>query len=235
MRFSPRRQLVVVIISWALLALGFLLVRNGNTQSLPNKTSQESDSVVNAVRKGGLREAARIKRHYVATERTAGWLMYDLDALANSSASIIIGTPVSASSKLAASGDRVITEYNVRIDRVFKGKVKPNELITVIAPGGKVTFDDGTSAEIRTPDFGPIEQHQRYVFFLSTSDDSPETFGSTGGGQGVFELSSSDSRVKPLGGKRDVVQKYKNQKFDAFILEVERAVREHPTTSSCCN
>lgn len=234
MRFSPRRQLVVAIISWALLGLGFVVVRNGNTQTLPNKTSQQSDSVT-AVRNGGLREAARIKRHYVASERTAGWMMFDLEGLANSSANIIIGTPMSASSKLAASGDRIFTEYNIRIDQVFKGTLKRDELITVIAPGGKVTFDDGTSAEIRTPDLGRIKEHQRYLFFLATSEDSPEAFGLTGGGQGVFELSSSDSRVKPLGGKMDVVQKHKNQKVDAFILEVERAVRQHPTTSSCCN
>ena len=235
MRSSPRKQLLVAIISWVLFALGFLVVRNGNTEPLLNKTSQDPDPVKTAVRNGGVREGARIKGHYVATERINGWLMHDLESLANSSVAIIIGTPSSASSRLTASGEWIITEYKVRIDQVFKGNLKGNELINIIAPGGKVTFENGTSAEIRISDLGPIKERRRYIFFLRTSEDSLEAFGLTGGGQGVFELSSSDSRVKPLGGEKDVVQKHKNEKVDDFIAEVERAARKYPSTSPCCN
>ena len=234
MRSSPRKQLLVAVISWGLLALGFLAVRSGNTQSLQNKKAQEPDPVIAAVRKGGVREGARIKRHYVATERINGWLMHDLESLADSSAAVIIGTPSSASSRLTASGEGIITEYKVKIDQVFKGILKREELINVITPGGKVTFEDGTSAEIRISDLGPIKERRRYVFFLRTSEDSLEAFGLTGGGQGVFELSSLDSRVKPLGGKMDVVQKHKNQTVDDFIREVETAATKYPT-SPCCN
>jgi hypothetical protein len=235
MRSSPRKHFLVAVIAWAALALGFLVVKDANTQSLPNKTSQEPDPVVTAVRKGGLREAARLKRHYVAIERTTGWGKYDLEALASDSAVIIIGTPLSTSSNLAGSGDRIITEYKIRIDQVFKGELKENGFINVIVPGGKVTFEDGTSAEIRTPDLGPIQEHQRYVFFVRASENSSGGFGLTGGGQGVFELSSSDSRVKPRGGETDIVQKHKNQKVDDFIDEVERAARKYSTTLPCCN
>lgn len=230
MRSSPRKQLLVAIIFWSLLALGFQVARNGNTQSLQTKTSQEPDSVIAAIRKGGLREGARIKGHYVATDLVNGWLMYDLESLANSSVAIIIGTPSSASSRLTASGDGIITEYKISVDQVFKGNLTGKEL-SLITPGGKVTFEDGTSAEIRTTDLGPIKEHRRYIFFLRASDDTPEAFGLTGGGQGLFELSSSDSQVKPLGGKKDVVQKHKNQSMDNFIEEVARAARKNPTTS----
>jgi hypothetical protein len=235
MRSSPRKQLLVAVISWGLLALGFLIVRSGNTQSLPNKTSQEPDPVITAIRKGGLREGARIKGHYVATERINGWLMYDLESLANNSVAVIIGTPSSASSRLTASGEGIVTEYKVRIDQVFKGTLKRDELINVITPGGKVTFENGTSAEIRISDLGPIKEQRRYVFFLRTSNDSLEAFDLTGGGQGLFELSSSDSRVKPLGGEKDFVQKHKNQSVDDFIGEVERAATKYPATLPCCN
>ena len=46
------------------------------------------------------------------------------------------------------------------------------------------TFEDGTLAEVRTPDLGPIVEHKRYVFFLRTSAEKIDAFDLVGGGQG---------------------------------------------------
>lgn len=235
MRSLPRNLLLVAVIGATLLAFAFLLARNANTQSTSNKKSQEPDPVVMAIRRGGLREAARLTGTYVGSERTTGWAKYEIESLTSSSAAIVIGTPLSSASSLAASGERINTDYNVRIERVLKGKLEKGQTISVVAPGGKVTFEDGTSAEVRTPDLGPIVENKRYVFFLRTSEEKIDAFGLTGGGQGLFELSSSDSTVKPLGDKSDSVQRHKDQKLADFVSEIERAVKTHPDTSYCCN
>ena len=77
-----------------------------------------------AVRRGGLREAARIKRVHVGYESTTGWAKYDIESLAYSSAAIIIGKPLSSSSSLAASGETIITEHKVRVERVLFGDLR---------------------------------------------------------------------------------------------------------------
>ncbi len=235
MQSLPRKQLLFCAIAWGLLGSGFMIVKNANTQSLSNQKSQEPDPVVVAVRRSGLREAARLKRHYKSTERTTGWMKYDLESLTSASSVIIIGTPLVSSSNLAGSGDRIITEFKIRIDRALKGRFKENQLVTAVVPGGKVTFEDGTSAEITTPDLGPIKEHQKYVLFMRQSHEDSEILTLTGGGQGLFELASSDLYVKPRGDKKDLVQRHKNQSVSDFIEEIETAVRKYPEAFPCCN
>ena len=235
MRSLPRNLLLVAVIGVVSLTFVFLLAKNANTQSTSNKKYQEPDPIVMAIRRGGLREAARLKGNYIGSERTTGWAKYTIESLTSSSAAIVIGIPLSSSSSLAASGERINTDYNVKIQRVLKGKLEKGETISVVAPGGKVTFEDGTSAEIRTPDLGPIVENKRYVFFLRTSEEKLDAFDLIGGGQGVFELSSSDSTVKALGSKTDIVQQYNYKQIADFIGEVENAVRKYPDPLPCCN
>jgi len=225
----------VAVIATILLGFVLVLTKIAHTQSQATKKSQEPDPVVTAVRNGGLREAAKLKRVYVSSERTSGWAKYDLENLTSTSIAIIIGTPLRSSSRLSASGDRVITEHEIRVERVLKGNLKTAEPVSLVVPGGKVTFEDGSSAEIRTPDLGPIAEQKRYLFFLRNSDDKPDAFTLTGGGQGAFELSAPEANVRPLGNKTDIVQKHKNQKVSAFVEEIEKTAKEHPETSPCCN
>lgn len=234
MRSWPRKHFLIAVIASVLVGSVLLLTKVAYTQSQAKK-SQEPDAVVTAVRTGGLREAAKLKRVYVSTERTSGWAKYDLEGLTSASSAIVIGTPLSMSSRLSASGDRVITEHEVKIERVLKGDLKASAPISLVVPGGKVTFEDGSSAEIQTPDLGQIAKEKRYVFFLRSSDDQPDAFSLIGGGQGAFELPAPDANVKPLGNKTDLMQKHGNQKVSDFVEEIEKAAREHPETSPCCN
>ena len=224
----PQKPSLALFIALMLVSLAFAVVRSAKTQSVERHQSQESDPLVAAVRKGGLREAARIKGHYVSTERTTGWMKYDLESLTQNSPDVIIGTPIVSSSNLVGSGDRIVTEYSIRIDQTLKGKLNEKRLVTLEVPRGKVTFDDGTSAEIKTPDLGPIEEHHSYLMFLRPRGSGSEVFGLTGSGQGLFELSASDSMVKPRGDSADTVQKYKDQRISDFIEEVKIAVKRYP-------
>src|SRR5215208_6613997 len=235
MQSLQKYRLLVIGTGLAVLVFTFVFVTNVNTRSVFKQNSQGPDPVVEAVRRGGLREAAKIKGHYVSTERTTGWEKYDLEALTQTSSEIIVGTPHLSSSSLTSSGDSIASEYQVRIDQTLKGKLKENRLISIEVPGGKVTFDDGTSAEIKTPDLGPIVENESYVWFLKPKDRGAEVFQLIGGGQGLFELSDSESGVKPRGDKVDVVQKHKGQPVVAFLEDIRVFVKKHPHTVPCCN
>ena len=228
MQSLPRKLLFVGTTLVVLIVAGFIVVKSAKTKSF-SQEPQEQDSLVAAVRRGGLREAARIKGQYVGTQRASGWIKYDLESLTEKSSVIVVGTPITSSSSLVSSGDRIVTEYKMRIDQTLKGKLNQGPL-SVIVPGGKVTFEDGTSAEIDTPDLGPIEEDKKYVLFLTSSEEAPDSFGLTGGGQGLFELSSSHSVVNPLGDEVDVVQRHKNQQVGSFLEEIKSAVKKNPGT-----
>lgn len=235
MQLVPRKQLLGLIIVFSLTGLAFDFGKGAATQSLSAQKPEGPDQLVSAVRKGGLREGARIKKRFVSSESTTGWAKYDLESLTSHSSVVIMGTPLDGSSSLTANGERIITEHEVKVRRIFKGQLQENDSIRLIVPGGRVVFEDGTSAEILTPDLGPIKKNQTYVFFLHPSKDGSDSLQLTGGGQGVFEMPSSAWGVKPLGDKKDLVQRHKDQSVNDFIEEIQRAVQKYPETLSCCN
>ena len=224
----PQRHVLLVIVVSLLFGSLLLAVKNGITQSKP----KEEESVAKAIRRGGLREAARIKDEYKGTVRTTGWMKFDLDGITSNSSNIVIGVPLNGSSAIAGSGgDRIETKYKVKVEKVLKGE--SSDLLNVVVPGGKITFEDGTSAEIVPADLGPILENHRYIFFLKPNSTNSDAFSLTGGGQGLFEL-TVDSKITPRGHKTDTVQKNKDQWAFEFINEIEAAVKKYPNTSSCC-
>jgi len=235
MQLISRKQLLGLMIVFTVTGMAFIFGKGAATQSLSAQKPEGRDEVVTAVRKGGLREGARIKKRFVSSESTTGWAKYDLESLASHSSVVIMGTPQDGSSSLTANGERIITEYKVKVSRIFKGQLQENGLIRLIVPGGKVVFEDGTSAEILTPDLGPITKNQNYILFLHPSADGTDIYQLTGGGQGLFEVSSSAWGVKPLGDKKDLVQRHKDQTVNDFIEEIQRAVQKYPDTTVCCN
>jgi len=198
------------------------------------KRENSSQELVEATRKGGLREAARIKKNFVSSEPSSGWAKYDLEALTQNSSLIVVGTPILSTSKLSDSGQQILTDHQVRIEQTLKGTIQPNHVITVTVIGGKITFEDGTTAEIRTPDLSPINTGKIYILFLRNRQNaSADTCGLTGGGQGLFEI-ASDSTIEPRGDKVDTVQKYKHAGAASFVEKIKASVRKHSETSHCC-
>lgn len=212
--------------------VAFTMVKVVKSQETNTKSTA---STVEAIRRGGLREAARIKGHYVGSGNVCSWLKYDLESLTKNSASIIIGTPISSTSQLTADGQSITTKYQVKVKESMKGTLLPDEMVQVSLPGGKVVFEDGNSAEIKTPDLEQMEESKTYILFLSQDKSAAGSFNLTGGGQGLFELLSDKLMVKPHGHFSDVVQKYKNKDIEEFLEEIRAAVRKHPEVSSCCN
>ena len=233
MQLISRKPLLMLVIVFTVSGLALIFGKHATTQSIQKR--QGPDPVVDAVRKGGLREGARIKKRFVSSESTTGWAKYDLESLTSHSSVVIMGTPLDGSPSLTANGERIITEYKVKVSRIFKGQLQENGLIRLIVPGGKVVFEDGSSAEILTPDLGPIAKNQTYILFLHPPADGTDIYQLTGGGQGLFEVPSSAWGVKPLGDKKDLVQRHKEQSVNDFLEEIQRAVKKYPETSGCCN
>ena len=193
----------------------------GNQQTTRTEKKDASKELIEATRNGGLKEAARIKKNFVSSERISGWAKYDLEGLTHKSSLIVIGTPILSTSKLSDSGQQILTEHQVRVEQTVKGTLPPNHVITVTVIGGKIAFEDGTTAEIRTPDLGPISTGKTYIFFLNERQNaSADNFGLTGGGQGLFEI-TSDSTIEPRGEKADTVQKYKHAAATSFVEEIK--------------
>jgi hypothetical protein len=197
-------------------------------------SQQEDVSLVDALRRGGLREAARLKGHYVGHVNTSQWLKYDLETLTRNSSGVIVGTPLDSSSQLTPSGNLITTTYRMKVRQAMKGSLPPDGVVSVVLPGGKVVFEDGASAELTTPDMEQMESGKTYVLFVSPQKDAPGVFALTGGGQGLFELPKDKSGVKPHGHKSDVVQKHKNEAEEDFMEKVRAAVLKYPDAATCC-
>lgn len=220
----------------ALLAGVFLTTGRGQDATQPEAKDRERQSVIEAMRRGGLREAARIKGRHVVSDRVRGEAIYaDLEALASHSDVVVVGTAVQNVCQLTPEGDNITTNYEVRVDQTFKGAVKRGGAVRVGLPGGMVQFEDGTSAEVRVPGFRKMEDGKTYVLFLSEQKNRPGFFEVVGGPQGLFELSADSVTVKSHGRPIDVVaSKYKDKDQRAFLKEVRDAAKKWPGPAVCC-
>jgi hypothetical protein len=106
---------------------------------------------------------------------------------------------------------------------VLKGHVKTGGNITVSLPGGKVGFPDGSTAEVHTPWFRKMINHKRYLVFL-TGKPTSDSFTTTGGPQGVFEIAADGSLISHSGLAKDVMREYAGKSSQAFVKEVKEAV-----------
>lgn len=113
----------------------------------------EHAKIIEAVRRGGLREAAKIKGSCVLT-KDASWdaVFADVDALTSHSTAVVVGTPVALSTRLSERGNDVLTDFQIHVVDSLKGDGKAGDSLVVTAVGGRIQFEDGTSAEVRTPD-----------------------------------------------------------------------------------
>ena len=139
---------------------------------------------------GKLRQGAKEKGHFVLTYDDPQWKhILDMKMLVKSSTLIILGKVERSPCKLSEDGERITIDYLVRVNEVIKGSIAQGTLITVSLPGGLVRFDDGTTAEFRTPSFRKMASGRSYALFLTPEDKRNGILITTGGPQGIFELS----------------------------------------------
>lgn len=223
---------ILVIVSVLLTPAVVFLISRGQS---PESNVSRRQAEIEAVRRGGLREAARISGRYETVLRTSQWGKYDLDSLTSHSSNVVIGTPLASAAYLSQDGDNITTDYRFKVVTSLKGSLQSEEIVVISLPGGKVVFEDGTSAEVKTPDLEGMTTGDTYVVFLSPKPTSRGALTVTGIGQGLFQLNTEKHVVKPHGQPSDLIQKHKDEDVEQFLREIKRSVKKYPDLSICCD
>ena len=160
----------------------------------------------------------------------------DIELLTKNSAAVIVGTMTrKLDSRLASEGQLIFTDYEVTVQERIKGEVAAGAHITVSLPGGRVEFEDGTSAELTTPKFEHMKTGGTYTLFLSESSNAPNGFTLTAGPQGLVEIVDNNT-VKSHGRPTDPINaQSKDKNKDAFLQEVRKQAKNWPNPGKCCN
>lgn len=220
--------------------IGFaVLILNSarGTSSQTQEPLNDDKKMVDAIRRGGLKEAAKLKRHYIATEDPNwDWANFNLEQLTKTSVAVIVGVPQTSVVQLSPAGDKITTNYKVKVEDVIKGgHLAASNIVEVSTLGGRMEFEDGTSAEIQTPGFTRMQNGKRYILFLYANRNGSEVLLLTGGPQGLFEL-GSDAKVKPHARPTDhVTKEIEHKNIDSLLRELRIYAERWPNPSGCCN
>jgi len=199
-------------------------------------TSEKTVELRDALWRGGLREAAKLKGHFVM-EDDPHWDigLFNVEALTKNSAAVIVGRFTrKLDARLLVRGKLIFTDYEVAVEELVKGDIKQSETIVVSLPGGRIVFEDGTSAEVRTPSFEHPLIGRAYTLFLMPSESVPSVFFLVGGPQGMFDIEDS-AGVKSRGRPDDpAAVQTKGMNREAFMKNVREIARKWPKPGNCC-
>lgn len=231
-KISP---LLLAFVVFGIALVGVAVTRSTGTRN-PQDTNEQK-KIVEAIRRGGLREAAKIKGRYIGIHDASwDWANYTVEGLAKNSVAVILGTPERSSAQLNSTGDSIATHFSVRIDELIKGDADfaAYNRIIVAVPGGKIEFENGTSAEVQTPGFETMSIGKQYVLFLYKNRDGSSALLLTGGPQGLFEL-ESNGKVKSHARADDAPYKEANGKqVHSFLDSVRTFAKKWPNNVGCC-
>ena len=230
---SMKRVLIAAAIC-LMAGASFLVISGRGSRPLQNPASQKPSSddamaLQQALRRGGLREAAKLKGHYVAEyDPHWDWGVFDVESLTKNSAAVIVGRFTKKLEPRLLDGKVIFTDYEVSVEELVKGDIKQAETIVVSLPGGRIDFDDGTSAEQTTPTFEHPHIGRAYTLFLMREVSVPFVFFLSGGPEGMFDI--EDSAGVRSHGKPDnpgaVETKGKNR--ESFLKNVREQARKWP-------
>jgi len=137
--------------------------------------------------------------------------------------------------RLTESGLNILTEYEIVVQDTIKGDVIPGSVIIVNLPGGRVDFEDGTSAELKTPNFEHVKPGNTYTLFLTEVEKSPGQFTLSGGPQGLVEF-ASDGSVKSHGRQTDpITEQTKGKSKQSFLQDARDSAAKWPKKGKCCS
>jgi hypothetical protein len=178
-----------------------------------------------------LKEKAKQAGRYAEEQRPGKLNAFaDLSGLAANSSVIIVGIPEDNLSALSSDGRSITIDYKVQVAYVYKGALREGDTINVSLPGGKVAFEDGSTAEIRTPWFRKMMNGKAYVLFLNQSTPRADRFVTTGEAQGLFEIPTTpqESRtVRPSTGlPNDSMSKYSTMNVKDFFRELRKVTNK---------
>jgi hypothetical protein len=192
--------------------------------------------MVQTLRKDGLRRCGKLKGHYIA-DFDPHWDFgaFDIESLTKNSAAVIVGVAGrNLGGHLTDDGMMILTNYEVIVQEDVKGKIIEGSTVIVSLPGGRVEFEDGTTAELRTPTFEHVKTGGTYTFFLGEVEKSPGVYTLTGGPQGLVELVDSTT-VKSHGRDTDpIAEQTKGKDKQSFLKDIREQAKKWPDKGKCC-
>lgn len=236
---SPQR-VVVATTTYLLVAASSLAISGGTSHlsqqpATQSQTSEDKIALRDALRRGGLREAAKLKGNYIAEyDPHWDWGFMDTETLTRSSVAVVVGRFTKKLDPRLIEGRVIFTDYEVTVDELIKGDLNQKKTIVVTVPGGRISFEDGTSAEQTTPTFEQPRIGRAYTVFLMEEQAIPSVFFLTGGPLGLFDIEDSSS-VKSH-GKPDypAAVEANGQNRELFLENVRKLARKWPKPGKCC-
>lgn len=150
----------------------------------------------------------------------------DIHEITQDADEIVSGTAVGPGAcRLTEDGRGITTEFEIRIDAVFKGKLKSGQRIVVALPGGFVDFGQGLSAELRSSWIRSMTEGQGYVLFLARNPRDGG-FCPVGGGQGIFGFGEEGLLSVHTGRAGDPFWNYQGMDRESFLDLIRWAVRD---------
>jgi hypothetical protein len=231
-----------LLIAGSLCVLTFVLfgsrlhsVFGGSSPQTPQ--TDERKVLIETLRRDGLRGAAKLKGHYIA-DFNPHWDfgLFDIESLTKDSAAVVVGVAGrNLGGHLTEGGLVILTNYEVMVQEDIKGQVIEGSTIIVSLPGGSVQFEDGTTAELRTPTFEHVKTGGTYTFFLTEVEKSPGVYTPTGGPQGLVEIVDNAS-VKSRGRDTDpIAQQTRGKDKQSFLKDVREQAKKWPNKGKCCS
>ena len=176
-----------------------------------------------------LKAKAKEDRRFILTENPVGPGGYaNLSALVGESAAVLVGTPQTNISRLTTDGTNITLDYQVKVEYVYKGNLRENDIVTISLPGGMVKFEDGSTAEVRTPGFRKMQDGKTYALFLATNANN--AFVPVGGSQGIFEIPTTNVTRAVKSHTlvpNDPMLKYNGMNVKDFFKELRQAVKDN--------
>jgi hypothetical protein len=238
---STKRVLLAVIICIVVAATVFVSSTRGSRppqpQSPANQKQSSDDAVAlrDALRRGGLREAAKLKGNYVAEYNPHwDWGQFNIEALTKNSAAVIVGRVTKKLNARLLEGRVIFTDYEVAVDELMKGDLGQAKTVVVAIPGGRVYFEEGTSAEQTTPTFEQVRVGRAYALFLMQEPAVPSVFFLSGGPQGLIDIEDSSSVRSHGTSEQPSVVETKGKSKDALLNDVRANARKWPEPGKCC-
>jgi hypothetical protein len=218
-----------------LVVLGLSMALSAQGQPTgPQSPQQQADKRRQELMALSMPEAAKAAgEHYIRPMNVGTWSVAgSLESLKEMSEFVIVGEVTSARQSLSVDNMYINTSSVVRVVEVVKGRLATGSSLTVVTPGGRISFPDGNSAETSTPGMEGLQRGRRYVLFLEPIEKKTRDFlltADTRGGyvpllgpQGIFELTRSG--VKAQGRDIDPVkQQFDKAGVESFLVKIRTA------------
>jgi hypothetical protein len=200
--FAKRAVLFLSLGAAVVFAVAVVYTRSAEAQAQSRRGEQ-----MRAFTEGGLRAAAAVTGRYNADAVTNEGAPLSLHQLTAFSHLVVTGIAESNLSRLSADGKTIFTDYEVRIEHTLKGQNVSSGVVRVVVPGGRVSFPDGSMAQVNSPGFLKPQPRQRYVWFLRPARSSRvgaegsagRMFEASFGPLGIYDISEDSTIIAPRG------------------------------------